>query len=209
MKNAFQATPVPGDSAEGAGTPASRSTPSRMVDASPLPPPSSQPSQPSQPVPLPPLPEGAVNPSGEPRIVRASDAPGGGLPLSSIFTKKEEPQPAPPAPVEQQETADQMMVASTPAVDRVVASVDGDPITMREVKDFASQHGQPIDTDDFASSDTAKTAVKALIGEKLLDQEVKKYDDKDDDSQVDKYIAQLRIDKHMIEAEFRARRKGQ
>ena len=59
---------------------------------------------------------------------------------------------------------------------------------MREVKDFAAQHGQPIETDDFASSDTAKTAVKALIGEKLLEQEVKKYDDKVDDAQVDKYI---------------------
>jgi len=31
--------------------------------------------------------------------------------------------------------------------------------------------------------------VKALIGEKLLEQEVKKYDDKIDDAQVDKYIA--------------------
>ena len=59
---------------------------------------------------------------------------------------------------------------------------------MREVKDFASQHGQPIETDDFASSDTAKIAVKALIGEKLLEQEVKKYDDKVDDAQIDKYI---------------------
>jgi peptidyl-prolyl cis-trans isomerase SurA len=89
-------------------------------------------------------------------------------------------------------------------VDRVVASVDGDPITMREVKDFASQHGQPIETDDFASSDTAKTAVKALIGEKLLEQEVKKYDDKVDDEQIDKYITQLRMDKHLSDAEFRA-----
>ena len=206
IKNAIQATPVPGDSAEGAATPAAQSTPSRLVNASPLPPPSqsSQPSQPSQPIPLPPLPEGAVNPSREPRIVPASDAPGSGIPLSSLFEKKEVPQPAPPAPVEQQETADQMMVASTPAVDRVVASVDGDPITMREVKDFASQHGQPINTDDFSTSETAKTAVKALIGEKLLEQEVKKFDDKVDDAQIDKYIQQLRLDKHMSEAEFRA-----
>jgi parvulin-like peptidyl-prolyl isomerase len=96
------------------------------------------------------------------------------------------------------------MEARQPAVDRIVASVDGDPITMREVKDFASQHGQPIETDDFASSDTAKTAVKALIGEKLLEQEVKKYDDKVEEGQVDKYIAQLRADKHMSDAEFRA-----
>lgn len=75
---------------------------------------------------------------------------------------------------------------------------------MREVKDFAAQHGQPIDTDDFATSDTAKTAVKALIGEKLLEQEVKKYEDKIDEEQVDKYITRLRMDKHLSEAEFRA-----
>jgi len=100
------------------------------------------------------------------------------------------------------------MEASAPALDRVVASVDGEPITMHEVKDFAAQHGQPIETDDFASSDTAKVAVKALIGEKLLEQEVKKYDDKVDDAQVDKYITQLRMDKHMSDAEFRAQLKA-
>jgi parvulin-like peptidyl-prolyl isomerase len=140
-------------------------------------------------------------------MVPASDAPGGpSLPafISALSsTKKDEP-PAPPAPVEAPESADEAMADSAPAVDRVVASVDGDPITMREVKDFAAQHGQPIDTDDFATSDAAKTAVKALIGEKLLEQEVKKYDDKVDDAQVDKYIENLRADKHMSDAEFRA-----
>ena len=136
-------------------------------------------------------------------MVPASDAPGG-FSLPSFASKKEDQQSAPPAPVEAPESADEAMEARTPAVDRVVASVDGDPITMREVQDFASSHGQQIDTGDFASSDTAKTAVKALIGEKLLEQEVKKYDDKVDEAQVDKYIAQLRMDKHMSDAEFRA-----
>ena len=90
-----------------------------------------------------------------------------------------------------------------PALDRVVASVDGEPITMREVKDFAAQHGSPITTDDFASSQAAKATVKALIGEKLLEQEVKKYDEKIDEGQVDKYIEQLRQDKHLTDAQFR------
>jgi parvulin-like peptidyl-prolyl isomerase len=156
---------------------------------------------------VPPPPPGAVNPSREARMVPASDAPGG-FSLPSLFSssKKDEPakdEPAaPPTPVA--ENADEEAEPSTPAVDRVVASVDGDPITMREVKDFAAQHGQPIETDDFSSSDTAKTAVKALIGAKLLEQEVKKYDDKIDDEQIDKYILQLRMDKHMSDAEFRA-----
>ncbi|HKN12748.1 MAG TPA: peptidylprolyl isomerase [Candidatus Binatus sp.] len=139
---------------------------------------------------------GAVNPSRTPKET-FPEAPS---PVAEAKTDE----PPPPAPVEQPETADEAVEESKPAVDRVVASVDGDPITMREVKDFSAQHGQPIDTDDFASSDTAKTAVKALIGEKLLEQEVKKYDDKVDDAQVDKYITQLRMEKHMSDAEFRA-----
>jgi peptidyl-prolyl cis-trans isomerase SurA len=141
--------------------------------------------------------EGATNPTRTARTVPYSDA----VHDSSAVAKTDEP---PPPPTAVQASVDEEMEARQPAVDRIVASVDGDPITMREVKDFASQHGQPIETDDFASSDTAKTAVKALIGEKLLEQEVKKYDDKVDDAQVDKYIAQLRADKHMSEAEFRA-----
>ena len=90
-----------------------------------------------------------------------------------------------------------------PAIDRVVASVDGDPITMREVKDFGAQHGRPIETDDFASSDIAKEVTKALIGQKLLEQEVKKYEDKVDEAQVEKYIQDLRQEKHMTDAQFR------
>jgi parvulin-like peptidyl-prolyl isomerase len=155
------------------------------------------------PIPLSPPPPGAINPSREARMVPASDAPGGLIPSFLKSTNKDETVP-PPAPVEPPPNADEEMEARSPAVDRVVASVDGDPITMREVKDFAAQHGQPIDTDDFKSSDTAKTVVKALIGQKLLEQEVKKYDDKVDDAQVDKYIDNLRADKHLSEAEFRA-----
>jgi peptidyl-prolyl cis-trans isomerase SurA len=141
-------------------------------------------------------PEGAVNPTRTAKIVPASGE-------NEVADAKNDEPPPPPA-VEPAPDADEATEANAPAVDRVVASVDGDPITMREVKDFASQHGQPIETDDFASSDTAKTAVKALIGEKLLEQEVKKYDEKVDDEQVDKYITQLRLDKHMSDAEFRA-----
>jgi parvulin-like peptidyl-prolyl isomerase len=94
-------------------------------------------------------------------------------------------------------------ISTEPALDRVVASVDGEPITMHEVKDFAAQHGRPITSDDFASSQTAKDTVKALIGEKLLEQEVKKYEDKIDEGQVDKYIQELRQDKHLTDAQFR------
>jgi parvulin-like peptidyl-prolyl isomerase len=113
--------------------------------------------------------------------------------------------PPPPAPVA---AKDPPLESTGPALDRVVASVDGEPITMREVKDFAAQHGRPIDTDDFASSQTAKDSVKALIGEKLLEQEVKKYEDKVDEGQVDKYIDQLRADKHLTDEQFRQELKA-
>ena len=127
-----------------------------------------------------------------------------GAPNPTAAAEPDQP-PPPPAPVAVRAPSPQL---SGPALDRVVASVDGDPITMREVKDFAAQHGRPIDTDDFASSQTAKDTVKALIGEKLLEQEVKKYEDKVDEGQVDKYIDELRQDKHLTDEQFRAQLKA-
>jgi peptidyl-prolyl cis-trans isomerase SurA len=138
-------------------------------------------------------------PAGQAGAILPLGTRGKPAPTPVAEAQSDEP-PPPPAPVASDEPAE----PSTPALDRVVASVDGEPITMREVKDFAAQRGQPIQTDDFASSDAAKVAVKALIGEKLLEQEVKKYDDKVDEAQIDRYIQQLRQDKHMSDAEFRA-----
>jgi len=148
----------------------------------------------TEPTPVPP--EGATNPTRDPKILVAEQ-------VAPPRVDDTSPQAQPPAP-DNTESVDDVAEENAPTMDRVVASVDGDPITEREVKDFASQHGQPIDTDDFSTSDNAKTAVKALIGEKLLEQEVKKYDDKVDDEQVDKYIDQMRESKHMSDAEFRA-----
>jgi len=95
------------------------------------------------------------------------------------------------------------------SVDQVVASVDGEPITQREVVEFASATGNPLRSDDFATDPVAKKAVKALIGQKLLESEVKNYEDKVDDAQVDKYIVQVRGDKHMSDAELRAQLQAQ
>ncbi len=150
--------------------------------------------QPSAPT-VPTQQEGAVNPTRTPKILVAEQ-------VTPPPVDPNSPAGRPPEP-DNTESVDEEAEDNAPSLDRVVASVDGDPITERQVKDFASQHGQPIDTDDFAASDNAKTAVKALIGEKLLEQEVKKYDDKVDDDQVDKYIDQLRESKHMSDTEFR------
>ena len=134
--------------------------------------------------------------ASNPRIPKPAESP-------AAEANADQP-PPPPAPV----AADPPLEPSAPALDRVVASVDGEPITMREVKDFAAQHGQPIEGDDFASSQAAKESVKALIGEKLLEAEVKKYEDKVDEDQVDKYIEELRQDKHMSDEQFRQELKA-
>ncbi len=88
-------------------------------------------------------------------------------------------------------------------VDQVVGSVDGDPITMHDVEAFAASTGNPITPGTAGSSETAKAALKALIAAKLLEQEVKKYEDKVDESEVDKYITALRSQKHLSDEQFR------
>jgi peptidyl-prolyl cis-trans isomerase SurA len=91
----------------------------------------------------------------------------------------------------------------------VVASVDGEPITERDVEQFAASHGSPISTDDFADSPEARSALKALIDDQLLQQERKKFVDKVDEGQVDKYIEQIRTEQHMTDAQFRAALQSQ
>lgn len=98
--------------------------------------------------------------------------------------------------------------APTPAraqqeIGRVVASVDGEPITMHEVEDLAVQSGNPIPPGEFATSPIAKKALKAVIAQKLIEQEVKKYEDKIDEAQVDRYLTEVRQTKHMSDAQFR------
>ena len=132
-------------------------------------------------------------------MVPASDAPGGSS-LPDFTSKKEEQQTPPPAPVAEPESADDEEEASAPAVDRVVASVDGDPSRCVRCRiSRPNMAGRSTPTTSLLLT-AAKTAVKALIGEKLLEQEVKKYEDKVDEAQVDKYITQLRMDKHMSDA---------
>lgn len=94
-------------------------------------------------------------------------------------------------------------------VDQVVASVDGEPITQREVMEFAAATGNPIPPDEFATNPISKKAIKALIAQRLLESEIKKYQDKVDDAQVEKYIAEVRTDKHMSDAQFREQLQAQ
>src|SRR6202050_4421441 len=94
-------------------------------------------------------------------------------------------------------------VARAEEVDKVVASVDGDPITMHEVRVFAESAGQTIPPGDPTSDPTFKEGLKGLIAQKLLNQEVKKYDDRVDDTQVDKYVEDVEADRHISDQQLR------
>ena len=76
-------------------------------------------------------------------------------------------------------------------VDKIVASVDGEPITMHDVRTFAESAGKTLPDGDPTGDPTFKEGLKGLIAEKLLDQETRKYEDKVEEGQIDKYIADV------------------
>jgi peptidyl-prolyl cis-trans isomerase SurA len=89
------------------------------------------------------------------------------------------------------------------SVDRVVASVDGDPITAHDVEAFGVAMGHPVQTDNIAENPDAKLMLKELIAAKLFQNEAQQYSSKIDDAQVDHYIDQLRHDRHMTPEQFK------
>ena len=94
-------------------------------------------------------------------------------------------------------------------LDRVVASVDGDPITVHDLKTFATVNKVTLtDPDDVNSSDT-KAVLKGVISERLLESEVKKYKDQVDERQVDEYIANFEQSNGITDAQLRAQLQSQ
>lgn len=91
-----------------------------------------------------------------------------------------------------------------PYVDRVVASVDGQPITTYDIETFSAQAGRPVSAVDIADNPAAKAVLKALIAQKLFMSEIQKYSSKVTSAQVDRYIAQIEAQKHMSDSQFRA-----
>jgi len=90
------------------------------------------------------------------------------------------------------------------AVDRVVGSVDGEPITTHDIKAFSTANGIALPPpDDPRYQDANKQVLKGLIEQKMLEQESKKYADKVEDSQIDAYIAQLEQQDHLTDQQFR------
>ena len=80
-----------------------------------------------------------------------------------------------------------LRVARAEEVDKIVASVDGDPITMHDVRAFAESAGRTAARRAIPPrNQTFKEGLKGMIAQKLLAEEVAKYDDKIDEGQIDK-----------------------
>src|SRR5271169_4755574 len=94
-------------------------------------------------------------------------------------------------------------------LDRVVASVDGDPITVHDLKAFAAvNHATLPDADDLNSPET-KAVLKGVISERLLEDEVKKYKDQVEERQIDDYIANFERSNGITDEQLRTQLQSQ
>jgi len=90
-------------------------------------------------------------------------------------------------------------------VDAIVASVDGEPITMRDLKTFsAAQKITLPGGNDPESVRIKREALKGLIEDKLMELELRSFSDSIDDRAIDRYIAKLVDKNHVSEGELRA-----
>jgi peptidyl-prolyl cis-trans isomerase SurA len=94
-------------------------------------------------------------------------------------------------------------------LDRVVASVDGDPITEHDLKTFAAINKVTLSDPGDVNSPETKSVLKGVISERLLESEVKKYKDQIDDRQVDEYIANFEQSNGLTDAQLRSQLQSQ
>jgi parvulin-like peptidyl-prolyl isomerase len=90
------------------------------------------------------------------------------------------------------------VVAAVPGlaevVDRIVASIDGAPITQSELEIYVREHG--------ASALPVREVLTALVTEQLLDKEVKARGIRIRSEDVDQYIAGIKMRRGLDDAEF-------
>jgi peptidyl-prolyl cis-trans isomerase SurA len=121
----------------------------------------------------------------------------------------------PPTPAsEPSETASD----SGQTVDRVLATVDGNPITSRDVRAFTANH--PAGSGSTGSNGMQQLGgaatptdpqdvLQALITEAMLDNEALKFIGKLDESEVDRYIQNVEQRNHMTDDQLRAQLQSQ
>jgi peptidyl-prolyl cis-trans isomerase SurA len=89
------------------------------------------------------------------------------------------------------------------SVDRVVASVDGTPITNFDVQNPGAAAPNSATASNSAGMDPDST-LKQLIAQQLLNQEAQKYADRVDEAEVDRFIQQIEEQNHLTDAQLRA-----
>jgi parvulin-like peptidyl-prolyl isomerase len=93
------------------------------------------------------------------------------------------------------------------SVDKVVASVDGNPITNYDIQNPGpgganSPNGAAVGTDP-------NSTLKQLIEEQLVDEESQKFADRVDDADVDRFIQQVEDRNHLTDAQLRTQLQAQ
>ena len=99
-------------------------------------------------------------------------------------------------------------LAATPLsagqVDGIVASVDGEPLTMHDLKVFSTAMGIKLPDDDSPESTQMKReALHGLIQSKLMDMEMQSFSEQIDDRAIDRYIEKIKQQNHVSDDQFR------
>lgn len=91
------------------------------------------------------------------------------------------------------------------SVDAIVASVDGEPLTMRDLKAFCTEVGIKLPEGDGPQSVAIRRdALRGLIQSKLMELELESFSNQIDDRAIDRYIDKIREKNHVSEEEFKA-----
>jgi parvulin-like peptidyl-prolyl isomerase len=83
-------------------------------------------------------------------------------------------------------------VARGEVINRVVATIDGEPITAYQLRQYGEEHGRPPET----------ALLEVLITNTLLEKEIKAQGIDVSDEDVDRYVAEVRARNRMTEEEF-------
>lgn len=98
-------------------------------------------------------------------------------------------------------------------IDRVLATVDGNPITTHDVKSFTAKSGGAVaamaQPGGAATPSDPQEVLQALITEVMLDNEALKYITKLDESEVDRYVQNVEQQNHMTDEQLRAQLQAQ
>jgi peptidyl-prolyl cis-trans isomerase SurA len=95
------------------------------------------------------------------------------------------------------------------SVDRVVASVDGNPITNFDIENPSpGGPNSPTGANSAAGMDP-NSALKQLIAQQLVEQEAQKYADRVDEGEVDRFIQQVEDQNHLTDTQLRAQLQAQ